>query len=51
MKYDKNVPLPVGERLEEFKEDKAPGDRPFREPVGCLLWSSTQTRPGISNTV
>ena len=51
MKYGKNVPLPDGERPEEFKVDEAPGDRPFRELVACLLWSSTQTRPDISNTV
>ena len=51
MKYDKNVPLPVGKRLEEFEEEEAPGDRPFRELISCLMWLSTQTRPDISNTV
>ena len=51
MRYDKNVPLLVGKRLEEFQVDEAPGERPFRELIGCLVWSSTQTRPDISNTV
>ena len=50
LNYDKRVPLPVGKRLEEVEEDEAPADRPFRELVGCLMWSSTQTRPNISNT-
>ena len=51
MKYDKTVPLLVGKRLEEFEEDEAPGDRLFLEQIGCRMWSSTQTRPDISNTV
>ena len=51
MRYDTNVPLLVGKRLEEFQVDEAPGERPFRELIGCLVWSSTQTRPDISNTV
>ena len=51
VKYDKNVPLPVGKRLEELEEDEAPGVRPFRELVGCLMWWSTPTRPDISNAV
>ena len=52
MKYDKNVPLPVGKILEELEEDdKAPEVRPFRELVGCLMWWSTPTRPDISNAV
>ena len=51
MKYDKTVPLLVGKRLEEFEEDEAPGDRSFLEQIGCRMWSSTQTRPDISNTV
>ena len=51
VEYGRSVPLPVGTRLEEFDKDEAPGDWPFRELVGSLMWLSTQTRPDISNAV
>ena len=47
--FGKGVPLPVGTKLAEFDENEAPGDWPFRELVGSLMWLSTQTRPDISN--
>ena len=51
LKHDKDFPLTVDMRPEEFEEDGAPGDKPFRKLVGCLLYLSTQSRPDISNAV
>ena len=38
-------------KLAEFDKNEAPGDRPFRELVGSLMWLSTQARLDISNAV
>ena len=51
LKHDKDFPLTVDMRPEEFEEDGAPGDKPFRKLVGCLLYLSTQSRPDISKAV
>ena len=48
IEFGKKVPLPIGTRLAEFDKNEAPGDWPFRELVGSLMWLSTQTRPDIS---
>ena len=49
--FSKSVPLSSGTRLAEFDENEAPGDWPFRELVGSLIWLSTQTRPDIFTAV
>ena len=49
VEYSRSVRMPVGTRLTTF--DEAPGNWPFRELVGSLMWLSTQTRPDISNAV
>ena len=43
--------MPVGTRLGTFDKNEAPGNWPFRELVGSLMWLSTQTRPDVSNAV
>ena len=43
--------MPVGTRLGTFDKNEAPGNWPFRELVGSLMWLSTQTRPDISSAV
>ena len=45
LEYGRSVPMPVGTTLGNFDEMKAPGDRPFRELVGSLMWLWTQTSP------
>ena len=49
IEFGKSAPLSVGTRFAEFDENEAPGDWPFREMIGSLMWLSTQTRPDISN--
>ena len=49
IEFGKSVPLPVGTKLAKFDKDEAPGNWPFHELVGSLMWLSTQTRPDISN--
>ena len=44
-------PLAKGLQLGEFGEAEPESDWPFRELVGCLMWLSNQTRPGIANAV
>ena len=51
IEFGKSIPLPVGTKLAKFDKDEAPGNWPFRELVGSLMWLSTQTRPDISNAV
>ena len=51
IEFGKSVPLPVGTKLAKFDKDEAPGNWPFRELVGSLMWLSTQTRSDISNAV
>ena len=51
VEYGRKVSTPVGTRLGTFYEDEAPGNWPFRELVGSLLWLSTQTRQDISNVL
>ena len=47
----KSIPIHFSTKLAEFNKNEAPGEWPFRELVGSLMWLSTQTRPGISNAV
>ena len=51
IEFGKNVALPVGTKLAKFDKDDPPGNWPFRELVGSIMWLSTQTRPDISNAV
>ena len=48
---ERNVPLRVGVKLEEFDECEETENWPFRELVGSLMWLAISTRPDISNAV
>lgn len=47
----KNVPLPVGVKLEEFDKNETVGNLQFRELIRSLMWLATQTRPDIATGV
>ena len=45
------TPMVVGLRLDEFDQEEAEVEEPFRSLVGHLMWLANQTRPDILNTV
>ena len=47
----KLTPMVVGLRLDEFDQEEAEVDKPFRSLVGHLMWLANQTRPDILNAV
>ena len=48
---DKLIPMVVGLRLDEFDQEEAEVEEPFRSLVGHLIWLANQTRPDILNAV
>ena len=48
---DKPTPMAVGLRLDEFDQEEAEVEEPFRSLVGHLMWLANQTRPDILNEV
>ena len=49
--HNKETPIVVGLKLEQFDADEPDMEEPFRSLVGHLMWLSNQTRPGILNAV
>ena len=47
----KPTPMVIGMRLDEFDQEKAEVEEPFRSLVGHLMWLANQTRPDIVNAV
>ena len=47
----KPTPNVVGLRLDEFDQEEAEVEDPFRSLVGHLMWLANQTRPDILNAV
>ena len=47
----KPTPMVVGLRLDEFDQEEAEVEEPFRSLVGHLMWLANQTRPDILNAV
>ena len=47
----KPTPTVVGLRLDEFDQEEAEVEEPFRTLVGHLMWLANQTRPDILNAV
>ncbi|CAN0334515.1 unnamed protein product, partial [Ascophyllum nodosum] len=43
----KPTPMVVGLRLDEFDQEQAEVEEPFRSLVGHLMWLANQTRPDI----
>ena len=41
----------LGVRLDEFDQEEAEVEKPFRSLVGHLMWLANQTRPDILNAV
>ena len=48
---NKETPMVVGLRLEQFNADEPDVEEPFRSLVGHLMWLANQTRPDILNAV
>ena len=48
---NKETPLVVGLRLDDFDPTEPDVDKPFRSLVGHLMWLAKQTRPDIFNAV
>lgn len=48
---NKETPMVVGLKLEQFDADEPDVDEPFRSLVGHLMWLANQTRPDILNAV
>ena len=48
---NKETPMVVGLKLEQFNADEPDVDEPFRSLVGHLMWLANQTRPDILNAV
>ena len=47
----KPTPMVVELRLDEFDQEEAEVEKPFRSLVGHLMWLANQTRPDIPNAV
>ena len=47
----KLTPMVVGLRLDEFDQEEAQVEEPFRSLVGHVMWLANQTRPDILNAV
>ena len=48
---NKETPMVVGLKLEQFNADEPDVEEPFRSLVGHLMWLANQTRPDILNAV
>ena len=48
---NKETPMVVGLKLEQFDADEPDVEEPFRSFVGHLMWLANQTRPDILNAV
>ena len=48
---NKETPMVVGLRLDDFDPTEPDVDKPFRSLVGHLMWLANQTRPDILNAV
>ena len=48
---NKETPIVVGLKLEQFNADEPDVEEPFRSLVGHLMWLANQTRPDILNAV
>lgn len=48
---NKETPMVVGLKLEQFDADEPDVNEPFRSLVGHLMWLANQTRPDILNAV
>ena len=48
---NKETPMVVGLKVEQFDADEPDVGGPFRSVVGHLMWLANQTRPGIFNAV
>lgn len=48
---NKETPMVVGLKLEQFDSDEPDVEEPFRSLVGHLMWLANQTRPDILNAV
>ncbi|CAB1096623.1 unnamed protein product [Ectocarpus sp. CCAP 1310/34] len=46
---DKETPMVVGLKLEQYDADEPDVDEPFRSLVGHLMWLANQTRPNVLN--
>ena len=48
---NKETPMAVGLKLEQFDADEPDVEQPFRSLVGHLMWLANQTRPDMLNAV
>ena len=48
---NKETPMVIGLKLEQFDADESDVEEPFRSLVGHLMWLANQTRPDILNAV
>ena len=48
---NKETPMVVGLKLEQFDADEPDVEEPFRSLVGHLMWLASQTRPDILNAL
>lgn len=48
---NKDTPMVIGLKLEEFDPEEPNVDNPFRSLVGHLMWMAKNTRPDIFNAV
>ena len=48
---NKETPMVVGLKLEQFDADESEVEEPFQSLVGHLMWLANQTRPDILNAV
>ena len=48
---NKETPMEVGLRLDDFDPTEPDADKPFRSLVGHLMWLANQTRPDILKAV
>ena len=51
MTRGKPTPMVVRLKLDEFDQEEAEIEEPFRSLVGHLMWLADQTRPDILNAV
>ena len=49
--HNKETPMVVGLKLEQFNADEPDVEEPFRSLVGHLMWLANQTRPDFLNVV
>ena len=49
VKHSFYIPASTGDELESTTDDDVVTDRPFRQPVGGMMWLARKTRPNIAD--